>query len=225
MHERHLAFDQISCSDGNHAQILSNKNHSDLKCPTTCLSTSENNSCPPSSLKKEDGKCYCADGSQVLPTITKDYKLHLPLLVCPNAPVSKNTNVTHPLHLVPLSPNRYLNATSPDVVTSSISPLYLIIPLSIVFCGMGLFFGLCWKYFHKEVDQPSFLQFQFLRWKRTNNEYHLNPSTQRNLENDHAIPITVFPPNSALEIPSIMEDNPSYFSMECLIQKWKDVSR
>ena len=49
-------------------------------------------------------------------------------------------------------------------------------------------------------------------------EYHLNPSTQRNLENDHAIPITVFPPNSALEIPSIMEDNPSYFSMECLIQ-------
>ena len=53
--------------------------------------------------------------------------------------------------------------------TSAISPLYLIIPLSIVFCGMVLFIGLFWKYFHKEVNQPSFLQFQFLRWKRTNN--------------------------------------------------------
>lgn len=127
MHERHLAFDQISCSDGNHAQILSNKNHSDLDCPTTCLSTSENNSCPPSSLKKEDGKCYCADGSQVKPTITKDYKLHLPLLVCPNAPVAKNTNVTHPLNLVPLSPNRYLNVTSPDVVVSLKRNLYQLI--------------------------------------------------------------------------------------------------
>ena len=58
MHERHLAFDQISCNDRNHAHILKTKNHSELNCPTTCLATSENNSCPPSSTKKEDGKCY-----------------------------------------------------------------------------------------------------------------------------------------------------------------------
>ena len=51
-----------------------------------------------------------------------------------------------------------------------------------------------------------------------NSEYHSNSTTQRNQGNDHVIPITVFPPNSVLEIPSIMEDNPSYFSMECLIQ-------
>ena len=145
--------------------------------------------------------------------------------------------------------------------TSSLSPLYFVIPVSVIFCMAVSFFGVYLKYYHKQLRQPSFFQFQFLRWKRTNNgqynfiklyyikfkaftalissnakdkkyfyhshelnkkfgnlEYHSNTTTQRNQGNDNVIPITVFPPNSVLEIPSIMEDNPSYFSMEFLIQ-------
>ena len=64
------------------------------------------------------------------------------------------------------------------------------------------------KYFYIHMNLNFFL----------NSEYHSNTTTQGNQGNEHVIPITVFPPNSVLEIPSIMEDNPSYFSMEFLIQ-------
>ena len=53
--------------------------------------------------------------------------------------------------------------------TSSFSTLYLIIPVSIIFCGLLLFIGIYWKYFYKNVGRPSILQFEFLGWKRTNN--------------------------------------------------------
>ena len=95
MHQRHLAFDKISCSDENHASILKNTTHGD--CPQTCLATSESNSCPPSSIKGDDGKCYCAgDHSRVVPVFTADHKLDLPFPpfdVCPNVP--KGTLTLH----------------------------------------------------------------------------------------------------------------------------------
>ena len=118
MHQRHLAYDQVSCNNINHAQILKTKNHSELNCPTTCLATSENNSCPPSSSKREDGKCFCDDGTQVKPTITKDYRLHMPLVVCPNIPVPKSTNVTHDLHPGIIGPLRNVNITSHELLVS-----------------------------------------------------------------------------------------------------------
>ena len=84
MHQRHLAFHQISCRDPNHAQILRNISHHKLKCPTTCLALSETNSCPPSSKKHKDGRCYCNDGTRLIPHFTNDYTLDLPLEVCAN---------------------------------------------------------------------------------------------------------------------------------------------
>ena len=141
MHERHLAFDEVSCSDGNHANILKSKNHSELNCPLTCHSTSENNSCPPSSLKKKDGKCYCADGSQVKPTITKDYKLHLPLLVCPNVPVESHGNVTHELHPGIFPTSRHFNVTSQDVLVSFTKCIYQTIKAKLSIFTIFIFIG------------------------------------------------------------------------------------
>ena len=105
MHQQHLAFDKISCSDEHHALALQNITQGELNCPRTCLATSESNSCPPSSTKGNDGRCYCPnDNSRVVPQFTIDHKLHLPLppsAVCSEVSSDDNRTLHHKNNLTP----------------------------------------------------------------------------------------------------------------------------
>ena len=111
MHQRHLAFDKISCSDENHALVLKNTTHGELNCPQTCLATSESNSCPPSSVKGDDGKCYCVgDNSRVFPEFTADHKLDLPFPpfdVCSSVP--KGTFTLHNYNSTTPAPGHFVS--------------------------------------------------------------------------------------------------------------------
>ena len=63
----------------NHPHILSNTSHHELQCPRTCeISSPLQNTCMSPSKKGEDGRCYCPDGSLVVPKFLKDRKLFLP---------------------------------------------------------------------------------------------------------------------------------------------------
>ena len=73
--EGHMSFPDVSCIDENHPNILRNKSHDSTDCPRTCLAN-KYNSCPGARLGK-DGKCYCADGTLVKPTFTKDHRIDL----------------------------------------------------------------------------------------------------------------------------------------------------
>ena len=77
--EGHLAFNKIRCDDMNHPHILSNTSHHELQCPRTCeISSPLQNTCMSPSKKGDDGRCYCPDGSLVVPKFLKDRKLFLP---------------------------------------------------------------------------------------------------------------------------------------------------
>ena len=88
LHESHLAFNKIECHDTNHPNILRNATHRELQCPRTCSPLSEfGNTCPFPSKKKEDGRCYCADDSLVVPQFTADHRLNTTAL-CSHSPVT-----------------------------------------------------------------------------------------------------------------------------------------
>ena len=90
--DSHLALDKIKCHSMNHNSHMLSRDHK-LPCPKTCWALSPSifnvnvNSCPPHSRQnKTNGKCYCNDGSRVVPQVTTDHKLNT--TVCLHAPVT-----------------------------------------------------------------------------------------------------------------------------------------
>ena len=73
--EGHLSFNEISCTDENHPKILRNKSEHELGCPRACLAN-RFNTCPGLALK-DDGRCYCPDGTLAKPVFTKDHRINI----------------------------------------------------------------------------------------------------------------------------------------------------
>ena len=216
MHQRHLAFHQISCKDPNHASFLRNISHHELGCPTTCLATSETNSCPPSSKKHSNGRCYCNDGSRLVPHFTNDYTLDLPLEVCANDAFTLETNTTNDY----LQSNRNKTSNFATVTSFSlnlITSLSIIVPVSIlVFFAFALFF-ISFK-FRKQNSNPAIVDAISIT-NSTRDQHHDGNSTiaQHNLPNESSSSALLLPSNGKVGLPSHMQENPYYSCALCML--------
>ena len=217
MHQRHLAFHQISCRDPNHALYLRNISHHALKCPTTCLAISETNSCPPSSKKHRNGRCYCKNGEQLVPSFTNDYTLDLPLEVCPNDVLTLENNTINDY----LQSNHNVNSNSTTVTTgfsaNLISSLSIIVPVSIFVIFVFVVFLIFFK-FRKQTSNPALVDAVSItngtRDQRHDEDSTTAQDTQRNETSSSAL---LLPSNGKVFLPFNMEDNPSYSCALCML--------
>ena len=223
MHQRHLAFHQINCNDQEHALILKNLSHHELECPETCLSSLEDNSCPPSSRKGEYGRCFCANGSRVIPNFTKDYTLDLPLDVCAHAPFLLDVNSTHDDFQTHVDGITNIPTARPSFVTSSIPLIYLIFPVLLIVLIIFSLIAVYMKCLSKASNQSLMSLCPIMKRQRDSDEPISNSQDNNQTENTkERLPQS---PNEKVPIPSFMEDNPAYFSTSCLLKSKSESSK
>lgn len=215
MHQRHLAFDQINCIDPNHASILRNISHHDLKCPTTCIALSENNSCPPSSIRDKNGRCYCADGTRVTPNFTNDYTLDLPLDVCLYSPFVLQGNVTNEHRHNSLNGSLSFKKEPTNFVISTTFWLYLIIPVSLLLIFSSILIVICIKFLRTNNSQSFVGCVNIIKRQRdTNRNDYSSNNRNTSTKNSNMWQTS----DGKVLLPSYLEDNPAYFSTTQLLK-------